>query len=113
MIKLILLLALLVTGFITAQEKLAVPYRQGNLYGLCDTLGNVLVKPVYDTIEYSRYFITNGKPCGRFMAIDKGVKKVINSEGKVLVDGSQYYHIMIDVYNPAITITMKEINMAW
>lgn len=98
--------ALLLCQLIFAQEKLAIPYRQGNLYGLCDTLGNVLVKPRYNAIKQFCYF-TDKNRTSRFLVKDKNTWKVVNSAGKVMVDNKKYDSLKIEWRDPHITYLYK------
>ncbi len=51
--KLLLFLSLFISGIIfSQQQKVWVPYRAGNQWGYSDTLGNITVKPAYDSVDF-------------------------------------------------------------
>lgn len=45
-------LYLILVSFTVNCQSVLIPYREGNLWGVSDTLGNIVVKPVYDYVSY-------------------------------------------------------------
>lgn len=98
------LLLLFFTTSIFAQKtkinKILIPYRDKNLWGLSDTLGNIKVKPVYKEIKdfyidggsnfLSRYVVKSNK---KYYVIDQN-KKVLLPENNV------YDSIYLNKYEP-------------
>src|SRR5881392_2992116 len=74
------------------QQKFLIPYRQKNLWGFCDTLGKVMIEPVYDSTGFVSPYYT----IPRLGKIYSGGKEgMISFAGKVLVpalyDKVDYY----------------------
>ena len=89
------------------QQKFLVPYRHKNLWGFCDTLGNVVIAPAYDSTGFvTSYFTSPG--LGKIYSKKK--EGIISISGKVLippvydkvdyVSGFNYF----EVYNSSRTM---------
>jgi hypothetical protein len=63
-----------------------IPYRNGKLWGYCDSSKNILIKPMYDSVNFFRRFRSGpGKPDKILTVAKKGKIGVIDREGKILV----------------------------
>lgn len=90
---LICILTILAIQDIAAQE-IRIPYRQGELWGLADTTGQITTQPVYDKMEF-RYW--TGKTV--FIVENSEGKGVLNND-KILIP-AKYSNIKLD-YNKYI-----------
>jgi WG containing repeat len=82
--NLLLFFAVLITNLVIGQSgiyhtpstTLLIPYRDGKLWGYCDTMGKVMIKPAYDSVTFIR---------GDGNIFKNGKQGVINSSGKMLI----------------------------
>jgi hypothetical protein len=93
------LIVLLTSPFIAAQSEYNfIPFRNGKLWGYCDTLGIVTVKPVYDSVTFFVYFQDNYK--AGFVIRNKK-KGMINKDAKEVIPPI-YDDILSGTTNPVL-----------
>jgi len=74
-----LTILLFLSSFAAKSQTVLIPYREGKLWGVCDTLGNIVVKPAYDRVEIIDKFAP-----GYFRTLKKGRYGVINSKEEII-----------------------------
>ncbi len=86
------LLILLVSNFVFSQTKLnpLIPYRDGKIWGFCDTLGKIVVKPYFDGFVDCQYDLSF--PDKAYFLIEKKSKKfVVNEKNQITVPINHVY----------------------
>ncbi|MBB4807603.1 hypothetical protein HNP38_002909 [Chryseobacterium defluvii] len=90
--KNLLFIFLLINASLFSQNKkkheILLPYRNGNLWGLCDTLGVVKVKPTFEKIEN---FAINKKFYGKYVVRKNNKISVIDQYKKILLNETEDY----------------------
>lgn len=68
------------------KQQILVPYTKGNLTGLSDTLGNIVVKPQFDrVIDFYHYYDNKKqKTSSLFYVIKKGKKSIVDEFNKII-----------------------------
>lgn len=99
--KLLLLLTILISLFATSQNaRFYVPYREGNKWGFCDTLGRVKIAPKYKSVDFFIGSEITKNPAARVF-INDSTFTYIDSLGKNIlpifntgftVDATKYYN---------------------
>jgi hypothetical protein len=74
-----LTILLFLSSFAAKSQTVLIPYREGKLWGVCDTLGNIVVKPAYDRVEIIDKFAP-----GYFRTLKKGRYGVVNSKVEII-----------------------------
>ena len=59
--------------------RLLIPYRENKLWGYCDTLGNIKIKPAYDSVTFFTEYADVSK-----VFVNKK-ESIIDTEGKLLL----------------------------
>jgi WG containing repeat len=80
---------------IMAQNTLLIPYRDGNRWGYSDTLGNIIIKPRFDSVGFYKYGKSNTLP-DVAMVVQKGKKGLITTTGNFILP-IQFDSINLDV----------------
>lgn len=102
--KLLFFLVLICTNLFSQNSKkheLLIPYRDGNLWGLCDTLGVVKLKPFADEIID---FKINEDFSSKYIVKKKGEISVIDESKNYLLQNSKYDSISIEYFDKAIEV---------
>lgn len=86
------------------KKELRIPYRVGNLWGLCDTLGVVKIKPFADEISY---FKINENFEGKYIVRVNNTQKIIDNEANILLENKDYDSISIVYFDHAIEVYKK------
>lgn len=106
--KKILLVLILTSINLLAQtskkHQLLLPFRDGNLWGFCDTLGSVKVKPAFNKIEN---FAINKNFYGKYVVRSKNKISVIDQYRKVLLAETDGYDSIIVTESDRETAVFK------
>lgn len=86
------------------KNELLIPYRDGKLWGLCDSLGLVKVKPFADEISD---FKINEDFFGKYISLFNNIKKVIDNSGNILLENKEYDSISIQYFDSGIEVYKK------
>jgi len=87
------------------KNELLIPYRDGNSFGLCDTLGIVKIQPFAEEITD---FKINEDFSGKYIFKVNNRQKVINDKGNVLLENKEYDSISIVYFKYGIEIYKKK-----
>lgn len=85
MIKKLLLYFIIFTNFQVLSQNY-IPYRKGKLWGVCDSLGKIIIQPQFDNVEFEGSNMLITKKNGLLGAIVKGKFQIPNLYSYV------YYH---------------------
>lgn len=89
-IILLILFGNLLIGQNLKQDDLLIPYKEKNLWGFCDSLGNIKIKPFASEIRDARYDVFT--PKSRFIIKEETTNYyVINNLQKVLIPKNNKY----------------------
>lgn len=86
------------------KHQLLLPFRDGNLWGLCDTLGVVKVKPLLDKIEN---FAIDKKFYGKYVVRSKNKISVIDQYRKILMAETDAYDSIVVSESEKVTAVFK------
>jgi len=91
MIKYLQIFAFLFSSILYSQtDNIIIPYRDGNVWGFCDTLGKVVVKPYFDNVINVRYDIYNVRKAS--FLIQKNTKQfVVNEKNQITIPINHAY----------------------
>lgn len=87
------------------KNELLIPYRDGKLWGLCDTLGVVKVKPFADEVLD---FKINDDFSGKYTFRVNTINKIIDNKENVLLENKEYDSISIQYFNSGIEVYKKK-----
>ena len=87
------------------KNELLIPYRDGKLWGLCDTLGVIKVKPFADeTFDFK----INDNFSGKYFFRVNNIQKIIDNNENVLLENKEYDSISIQYFNSGIEVYKKK-----
>lgn len=101
MIKKVSSIVLVLFVVLSYSQTPLIPYRDGKLWGFCDTLGKVVVKPYLDTIHKVRYDYFFNKAA---FLVQKGKNKFVVNENNQLV---------VPVFNKYDSIKLKDFDVRY
>lgn len=113
--KIIAVFALLFTSLLLAQVKTRpiIPYRDGNKWGFCDTLGKTIVAPYFDELVDMNYSIFEFN-LGRFVAKKNNEFFVVDQKNQlVLAPTKAYDFVKINPYNSKMIELYKNNKMGF
>lgn len=84
------------------KNELLLPYRDGNLWGFCDTLGKVRVKPFITGM--GEFAITSPNFKGRYVIRKNGKISIIDQNKKVLFPGASLDSVQMSNYSNVIFV---------
>ncbi len=97
--KIFILLSLLISGNILAQDNSLVPYKEGSLYGFMDTLGHILIPPKYQEVQDMNFYYDTltDKASALYIVKLDGTIKVIDQNDKVYFIPTEKYDSVFSV----------------